>query len=188
VRADGLDGIYNRRAPTLKVANRTGASDRSLRPRRLTLGNPTSQPNEIVGDMKSVSGNISRSFVAPVPTVLKVGFSINRQRKDNTSVLKTWTFAPPAGVSRLVGGYDLINPTLSQQSFFNDTLKMKWVIPRNTTTSSRRNPEWFTTNDAATYQSGVTNSKYFKKQFPPPTFATTSSSSTTASGSWRRAF
>jgi hypothetical protein len=31
---------------------------------------------------------------------LKTGVSINRQRKDRTSQLKTWTFTPPATVSR----------------------------------------------------------------------------------------
>lgn len=163
VRADGLDGIYNRRAPKLTVTDRTGRPVDPYDPAGYTLASPTSQPNEIVGDMKSASANISRSFAFSSPMTLKAGLLINRQRKDNTSELKTWTFAPPAGVSRLVGSYDLINETLSQQSFFSDTLKLKWVSPTKLYDLYKAHPDWFTISDAATYQSGVTNSKYFEE-------------------------
>ena len=163
VRADDLDGIYNRRAPKLTVTDRTGRAVDPYDPADYTLASPTSQPNEIIGDMKSASANISRSFAFSSPMTLKAGVLINRQRKDNTSELKTWTFAPPAGVSRLVGSYDLINETLSAQSFFNDTLKLKWVSPTKLYELYKTRPEWFTTNDAATYQSGVTNSRYFQE-------------------------
>jgi TonB-dependent receptor len=163
VRADGLDGIYNRRAPKLTVTDRTGQAVDPYDPAGYTLASPTSQPNEIVGDMKSASANISRSFAFSSPMTLKAGVLINRQRKDNTSELKTWTFAPPAGVSRLVGSYDLINETLSSQSFFSDTLKLKWVSPTKLYDLYKTRPEWFTISDAATYQSGVTNSRYFQE-------------------------
>ena len=163
VRADGLDGIYNRRAPTLKVTNRAGQVVDPYDNANLTMGNPTSQPNEILSDMKSVAGNISRSFAFSVPTTIKAGFSVNRQRKDNTSVLKTWTFAPPASVSRLAGSYNLTNEFLSAQSFFSDTLKVKWVDPTKYYNLFKEHPDWFTISDAATHQSGVTNSKYFEE-------------------------
>jgi TonB-dependent receptor len=163
VRADGLNGIYSRRAPTLSVTNRTGQTVDPYDNANLTLGNPTSQPNEIRSDMRSVSANIARSFALAAPTTIKAGFSINRQRKDNTSVLKTWTFAPPATVSRLAKDHDLTNDMLSQQSFFSDTLKVKWVSPTKYYELFKAHPDWFTTSDAATHQSGVTNSRYFQE-------------------------
>jgi TonB-dependent receptor len=163
VRADGWDGVYDRRAPKLTVTNRAGQTVDPYDNAGLTLGNPTSQPNEVVTDMKSLAANISRAFALKTPLVLKTGFSINRQRKDNTSVLKTWTFAPPTGVSRLAGSYDLTNETLSAQSFFNETLKVKWVSPSKVYDLFKAHPEWFVLGEPAAYQSGVTNSKYFQE-------------------------
>jgi len=112
--------------------------------------------------MKSVSANIARSFALAAPTTIKAGFSINRQRKDNTSVLKTWTFAPPASVSRLAKDYDLTNDMLSQQSFFSDTLKLKWISPTKYYDLFKAHPDWFTISDAATHQSGVTQLQVFR--------------------------
>ena len=163
VRADGLDGIYDRRAPRLTVTDRTGQAVNPYDYANLTLANPTSQPNEIVGDMKSLAANIARNLDLAAPTTLKAGFSVNRQRKDNTSELRTWTFAPPAGVSRLAGSYDLTNDLLSRQSFFSDTLKVRWLSPAKYYELFKAHPEWFTISDAATYQSGVANSKYFEE-------------------------
>lgn len=163
VRADGLDGIYDRRAPRLTATTRAGVPFDPYDNANLTMNNPTSQPNEIVSDMKSVAANISRELKFGPPTVIKVGFTLNRQRKDNTSMLKTWTFAPPATVSRLVKDHDLTNTTLSAQSFFNDTLRLKWVSATKYFDLFKAHPEWFTLGEAAAYQSGVTNSKYFEE-------------------------
>jgi TonB-dependent receptor len=163
VRADGLDGIYDRYAPRLTVSNRAGQPVDPYDSAQLTLGAPTSQPQMIKADMKSIAANVSRSFVAPVPMVIKTGFSINRQRKDNTSELKSWTFAPPAGVSRVAGSYDLTNESLSRQAFFNDTLQVRWLSPTKYYDLFKANPTWFTLNEAGAYQSGVTNSKFFEE-------------------------
>ncbi len=163
VRADGLSGIYDRRAPKLTATTRTGAAFDPYDNAQLAPLNPTSQPNEITSDMKSAAANISRELNLVVPMTLKVGFSVNKQRKDNTSALTTWTFAPPATASRLVKDYDLTNDSLSAQSFFNDTLKVKWVSPSKYFNLFKAHPDWFTTSETATYQSGVTNSKYFEE-------------------------
>jgi TonB-dependent receptor len=163
VRADGLSGIYDRRAPKLTATTRAGAAFDPYDNAQLALLNPTSQPNEIASDMKSAAVNISRNLDLVVPMTLKVGFSVNKQRKDNTSELTTWTFAPPATASRLVKDYDLTNDSLSAQSFFNDTLKVKWVSPTKYYNLFKAHPDWFTTSPTAIYQSGVTNSKYFEE-------------------------
>jgi TonB-dependent receptor len=163
VRADRLDGIYNRYAPELTVTDRTGRPVDPYDNAQLTLGNPTSQPEMIKTDMKSVAANISRNFSAPFPVTLKTGFSLNRQRKDRETELKTWTFAPPATVSRLGGGHDLTNDQLSAQSFFNDTLKVKWLSAAKLYELFKANPTWFTLNEAAAYQSDATNSRYFEE-------------------------
>ncbi|MBI4627005.1 MAG: TonB-dependent receptor [Verrucomicrobia bacterium] len=163
VRADGWDGVYSRRAPKLTVTTRTGQAVDPYDSAGLTLSNPTSQPNEIVSDMKSLAANISRNLALGVPTTLKAGFTVNRQRKDNTSMLRTLTFAPPASVSRLAGSYDLTNESLSAQSFFNDTLKVKWVSPTKVYDLFKAHPEWFVLSESGAYQSGVVNSKYFEE-------------------------
>ena len=163
VRADRLDGIYNRYAPELTVTDRTGRPVDPYDNAQLTLGNPTSQPEMIKTDMKSVAANISRNFSAPFPVTLKTGFSLNRQRKDRETELKTWAFTPPATVSRLGGAQDLTNDQLSAQSFFNDTLKVKWLSPVKLYELFQANPAWFTLNEAAAYQSAATNSRYFEE-------------------------
>ena len=163
VRADGLDGIYSRLAPKLTATTRTGQPFDPYDNAQLAPLNPTSQPNEIVSDMRSIAANITRELRLGAPVTLKAGFSVNRQRKDNTSMLKTWTFAPPAGVSRLVKDYDLTNDALSARAFFNDTLKVKWVSASKYYDLFTAHPDWFTISDAASYQSGVTNSKFFQE-------------------------
>ncbi|MFO1447164.1 MAG: TonB-dependent receptor [Opitutaceae bacterium] len=164
VRADRLDGIYDRLAPIVTAKTRTGAVFDPYDNAELTLNAPTSQPNEIISDARQVTFNISRDFNLRVPVTLKTGFSINRQRKDNTSELKTWTFTPPGGAAaRLVKNYDLTNVELSQQSFFNDTLKVKWVSPVKLYDLFLANPSWFVLNEAGAYTSGVTNSRFLQE-------------------------
>ncbi len=163
VRADRLDGIYNRYAPQLTVTDRAGRAVDPYDNAALTLGNPTSQPEMIKTDMKGAAANVSRSFSAPFPLTLKTGFAVNRQRKDRETELKTWTFAPPATVSRLGGAHDLTNDRLSAQAFFNDTLKVTWLSPEKLYDLYRANPGWFVLNEAAAYQSDATNSRYFEE-------------------------
>ena len=51
-----------------------------------------------------------------------------------------------AGMQLLVlaGSYDLTNESLSQQAFFNDTLKVKWLSPTKYYDLFKANPTWFT--------------------------------------------
>jgi TonB-dependent receptor len=163
VRADGLDGVYNRRAPTYTATTRTGQAFDPYDNGELTLGNPTSGPQLLKADMKSVAANVSRAFNPGVPVTIKTGVSLNRQRKDNLLPVVTWTFAPPTGVSRLVKDYDLTNERLSSQSFFNDTFKAKWVSPVKYYDLFKAHPDWFTTSETTTYQSAVLNSKFFQE-------------------------
>ncbi|MEY4938352.1 MAG: hypothetical protein RIQ93_87, partial [Verrucomicrobiota bacterium] len=163
VRADGWDGVYDRVAPTITAKDRAGQTVNPYDYAGMTLSNPTSQPNEIISDLRTVSANISRNLNFAAPTTVKMGFTVNRQRKDNTSVLTTWTFAPPAGVSRLAGSYDLTNDRLSQRSFFKESLKLRWIDSSKYYQLFQAHPDWFTTNPAAIHQSGVTNSKYFQE-------------------------
>ena len=163
VRGEALEGVYSRRSPVLTVKNRTGQPVDPYDNVNLAMGNPTSQPNEVVTDLKSTAANVSRHFALSAPTTLKVGFAVNRLRKDNTSEAKSWSFAPPAGVSRTAGSYDLVNDLLSRQSAFSGTLKLNWIDPAKYYDLFKAHPEWFTINDATTYQSRVTNSKYFRE-------------------------
>jgi iron complex outermembrane receptor protein len=163
-RADRLDGIYDRLAPIVTARTRTGAVFDPYDNAELTLNAPTSQPNEIVSDARQFTFNISREFNLRVPVTLKTGVSINRQRKDNTSELKTWTFTPPGGAAaRLVKNYNLTNDELSQQAFFNDTLQVKWVSPVKLYDLFVANPSWFVLNEAGAYTSGVTNSRFLQE-------------------------
>jgi len=163
LKATGWDGIYSRRAPTLTATTRAGQGVDPYDNAGLVMAAPTSQPNEIISDMRSLAANISRELKLGAPMILKAGFSVNRQQKDNTSVAKGWTFSPPVTASRLVGDYDLTDPTLSAQTFFSDTLKVKWVSPTKYYDLYKAHPEWFVLNEAGAYQSGVLNSKFFEE-------------------------
>jgi len=163
IRAEDLPGVYSRRAPKLTVANRAGQPVDPYDNAQLALGNPTSQPEELRNDLKSASANVARTFFVPAPLTLKTGFTLNRQRRDRVSQLRTWTFAPPAGISRLAGGHDLTNESLSRQEFFNETLRVKWVSPAKYYELFKARPDWFTLNEAGAYSSGVTNSRFFQE-------------------------
>ncbi len=163
VRADDLQGVYSRRAPRITAFTRTGQAVDPYDNAQLTLSNPTSQPEQIRNDMRSVAANIARTFRVPFPLTFKTGFTVNRQRRDRVSEARSWTFAPPAGVSRLAGAYDLTNDGLSQQAFFNDTLKVKWVSATKFYELFKSRPEWFTLNEAAAYSSAVANSRFFQE-------------------------
>jgi iron complex outermembrane receptor protein len=163
LRADGWDGIYNRYAARITATTRTGQPFDPFDSAQLTLANPTSQPEEIRTDMKSVSANLSRNFPLSTPLTLKTGFSINRQRKDRETGLKTWTFAPPASVGRLVRDHDLINESLSRQTFFNDTRQLRWISPTKYYDLFKAHPDWFVLGEAAAYQSSVANSRFFQE-------------------------
>ena len=163
LRAEGWDGVYNRYAPRITATTRTGQPFDPYDNAQLTLGNPTSQPEEIQTSMKSVSSNLSRTFALSTPLTLKTGFSINRQRKDRESELRTWTFAPPASVSRLAGAHDLTNESLSRQSFFNDTRQLRWISPTKYYDLFKAHPEWFVLGEPAAYQTSVANSRFFQE-------------------------
>lgn len=163
LRADGWDGVYNRIAPRITATTRTGQPFDPYDNAQLPLANPTSQPEKIRTDMRSLSANISRSFALSTPLTLKSGFSINRQRKDRESELRTWTFSPPASASRLVRDYDLTNESLSRQTFFNDSLKVKWVSPTKYYDLFKAHPDWFVLGQPAAYQTSVANSRFFQE-------------------------
>ena len=163
LRAEGWDGIYNRYAPRITATTRTGQPFDPYDSGQLTLANPTSQPEHIRSDMRSLSANISRNFALAAPLTLKTGFTLNRQRKDRESELRTWTFSPPASASRLVRDYDLTNDSLSRQTFFNDSLKLKWVSPTKYYNLFQAHPDWFVLGEPAAYQSRVANSRSFEE-------------------------
>ena len=163
VRGEVFDGIYDRYAPRVTATNRAGQAVDPYDHAQLTLGNPTSQPEMIKTDMKSLAANLSRPLPLDTLVVLKTGFSINRQRKDRTSVLKTWTFSPPATASRLAGAYDLTNESLSRQTFFRDSLQVRWLNPVKYYELYQVHPDWFVLNEAGAHQSGVTNSRFFQE-------------------------
>lgn len=161
-RAERLDGIYDRYAPRF-TATRNGQPFDLFDGGNLTLLNPTSQPEQIANDLRSVAANLSRTFALAAPVTLKTGFVVNRQRRDRDSELRTWTFNPPATASRLVRDYDLINDSLSAQRFFNDTLQLRWVSASKYYDLFKANPTWFTLNEAAAYQSATANSRFFQE-------------------------
>ncbi len=163
VRADGLDGVYSRRAPRYSATTRTGAAFNPYDAAELTLGNPQSAPRQIVADVRTLSANVARPFGTAAPTTLKAGFAINTQRKDVVQTTRTWTFTPPAGGSRLVRDYDVVSGPLSAQSMFDDTFRARWVSPAKLHALSRARPELFVLNEAAAYQSRVSNSKFFEE-------------------------
>ena len=163
VRADDLQGLYSRRAPRLTAVNRAGQPVDPYDNSQLTLSNPSSQPERIRNDMRSVSANIARTFRVPFPLTLKTGFTVNRQRRDRVSEARTWTFSPPAGVSRLAGAHDLTNESLSRQAFFSDTLKVKWISGSKLYDLFKARPEWFILNESAAYSSAVANSRAFQE-------------------------
>ncbi|MBI5771717.1 MAG: TonB-dependent receptor [Verrucomicrobia bacterium] len=162
VRAENLDGIYDRFAPRY-TATRNGQAFDLFDGNNLTLLNPTSQPEQLANDMRALSANLSRSFALAAPLTLKTGFNINRQRRDRQSELRTWTFAPPATVSRLARDHNLINDGLSRQRFFNDTLQLRWISPSKYYDLFKANPTWFTVNEAAAYQSAAASSRFFQE-------------------------
>lgn len=163
VRADDLQGVYSRRAPSITAVTRAGQAVDPYDNAQLTLGGPSSQPERIRNDMRSVSGNIARTFQVRFPLTLKTGFTVNRQRRDRVSEARTWSFSPPAGVSRLAGAHDLTNETLSRQVFFSDTLQVKWISPVKFYELFKARPEWFVLNEAAAYSSAVANSRSFQE-------------------------
>lgn len=163
-RLDDLEGVYARRAPIFSATTRAGVPFDGYDNANLTLGNPTSQPQENISYLRQLSMNVSRELPLPVTTMIKTGFTIGRQQKDQETELRTWTFAPPGGAdARLVKNYDLTNDTLSPQTFFSDTLRVKWVSPVKYYDLFTQHPDWFTLNEAAAYTSRVTNSKYLEE-------------------------
>jgi len=161
-RADGLDGIYNRYGPRY-TATRNGQPFDPFDGDNLTLLNPTSQPERIANDMRALTANLSRSFALAAPLTLKTGFSLNRQRRDRESELRTWTFAAPASVSRLVRDHNLINEPLSAQRFFNGTQQVRWVSSAKYYDLFKANPTWFALNEPAAHQSRAVNSRFFQE-------------------------
>jgi len=164
LRADGLEGVYSRRAPLFSAVDRAGKRVDPYDSGEFTVGAPTSSPNKIKSTMRQVAMNLSRDLPLPVRTSIKTGFSVNQQEKDNTAQIKTWTFTPPGGAStRLVKNLDLVNELESSQALFSGTLKAKWVSPAKFYDLYKKNPEYFVLNEAAAYTSGATNSKFLEE-------------------------
>ncbi len=164
LRADGLDGVYSRRAPSFSGVDRNGQRIDPYDSSEFTVGAPTSSPNKIKSTMHQGGVNLSRDLPLAVRTSIKTGLSVNHQEKDNTAQVKTWTFTPPGGASaRLVKNLDIINELESSQAFFSGTLKAKWVSPVKFYDIFKKNPEYFVLNEAAAYTSAATNSKFLEE-------------------------
>lgn len=164
VRADGLDRVYDQRAPLFTARTRTGQTFDPYDSAELSVGNPTSFPYRNEGSVVNLGVNVSREFTRPFPLTLKTGLAFKQQKSDYTGANSSWVFTPPGGAAgRLVKNLGLTNGTLSQQTFFRDTLKVKWASPFALHDLFKAHPEYFVFNEATAYDSGALNSKYVKE-------------------------
>ncbi len=164
LRAEGLEGVYSRRAPRFTAVDRSGRPVDPYDSADFTMGSPTSSPNEIKSLMRQVSVNVGRDLPFSLSSSIKTGFTINHQEKDNTAQLKTWAFNPPGGApGRLVKNLDVINEFAASQWLFSETLRAKWVSPAKFYDIYRKNPEYFVLNQSAAYISEATSSKFLEE-------------------------
>jgi len=163
IRMDDITGIYDGRAPQFSAINRAGNRVDPYDNSFMTVPMGVNNRLRIVDAMRTVSADVSRSFTAPLPTMLKAGVLISNQRKDRTQHNERWNFTPPAGVATNVGSYDLNDNGLSNMTAQQGTLKADYVSPRKLYQFMKANPTWFTYDAPTSFTNWARNSAFFEE-------------------------
>ncbi len=164
MRAEGFDGIYDRRAPVLSARDRAGAVVDPYGIRDLSVNSVSSGAREVKADMRQFNVNIGREFQTGFPLSLKTGIAVNTQQKEQLSYSTGWTFTPPGGAGgRLAQNFDFVNPTFSTRSFYDDSFKVEWLSPVKVYDLYRAHPEYFVGNEASDYTARANASKNLKE-------------------------
>lgn len=136
-----------------------------------SLGNYTLQtftqgtPQHYEATTTSAFANAARWLQFAVPVKVKTGLDVRREERSTTNPTTTYTFVGPDGIANtaddLVSRYDLVARDYSR-------LTMPFglgVIERPSSKKAydllRAHPEYFTTDDSATWRSAVTTSREF---------------------------
>jgi iron complex outermembrane receptor protein len=135
--------------------------------RLYTLNSVTSPQEPLMSnELTALKLNASRALPFAISTRLMAGFDYSLNERDLLEETRTWNFRPTfaAGTpERLVGSYDLINWSYSDQRSFRNGDKVKWVDPRKVYDLYKANPSYFVLNDASYHTSRVNGSQELKE-------------------------
>jgi TonB-dependent receptor len=173
--ATGLDGIYDRKIPTLTATTRTAQAVDLFNGINNSVNTVTSAPGVVQNEVRSLGANLARDFDFTVPTRIKVGYYLEQMTRSVTSGTSTWTFTPPGGAAaRTASNYDLIDDLFSRRMSFTDTsgktVGARYISLYNLHQLYLRNPAWFVLNEPAAYTNRVNGSVAIDETISAPYF------------------
>ncbi|MBM3852435.1 MAG: hypothetical protein FJ399_04685 [Verrucomicrobia bacterium] len=135
---------------------------------RLYTLNSVTSPQEplMTNDLTTLKLNASRALPFASSTRLMAGFDYSRNERVLLEETRTWNFRPTfaAGTpERLVGSYDLLNWSYSDQRSFRNGDRVKWIDPRKVYDLFQANPSYFVSNETSYHISRVNGSKELKE-------------------------
>jgi TonB-dependent receptor len=148
--------------PTVRATR--GGQPIDITDSRLYTLNSVTSPQEplMTSDLTTLKLNASRPLPLPFPTRLMAGIDVSRAERDIRAETRTWNFRPTFAAGspeRLVGSYDLINWSYSDQRRFRNGDQVKWIDPRKVYDLYKANPSYFVLNEASYHTSRVNGSK-----------------------------
>ncbi len=162
LRADGFGDVRFGVPPTVR-GTRAGQPIDVTDGRLYTLNSVTSPQEPLMtNDLTTVKLNASRLLPLPFSTRLMGGIDFSRNERDIRIETRTWNFRPTSAAGspeRLVGNYDLINWSYSDQRTFRNSDRVRWIDPRSVYELYKEQPSYFVLNEAAYHTSRVNGSQ-----------------------------
>ena len=164
LRADNLSGIASQTSPTITAKTAAGAAVDPSNINLFSLATATGGTIPLKSNERVVKLDAGRDFRWVHPFSLKAGVAYEGTERDIRNQTWSWTVSPPAAAGgKIVGNYDLVDPTFSKNWTFHDGSKVLWIDPAKAYRLYKDHPDYFTINNATTYISGVNGSKLLKE-------------------------
>ena len=164
LRAENLGGAASQVSPTITAKTAAGAAVDTNNINLFSLATATGVTIPLKSNEQVLKLDFGRDFHWLNPLALKAGLAYEGTERDIRNQTWSWTVSPPAAAGgKIVGSYDLVDTTFSNNWTFHDGSRLLWIDPVKAYRLYRDHPDYFTINDATTYISGVNGSKLLKE-------------------------
>ena len=165
LRHEGDNLMDDRRIAAITATTRTGIPVGIYDAANYSINTATDSNRRIHDEVSRAEWNLSRAFDGDdLKAIVKIGGAIERRAVDDTSAVRSWTFAPPGGASaKLAANHDVVEEGFSSGSYLTDAygndVRIRFISPTKLYRLYQNNPSWFVLNEAAAHIAKVNATK-----------------------------
>ncbi len=162
IRGDNLQNSSGIIPTRYTVTDRTGAPINYLDGGNYSINTVNTNQVDWNSQVYQLRADLSRDFLGPIPFTLKTGVYSNTLQNDQRRYPITWNFRPNGATdvtSRLASKFDVFDNAFNDDGPTLYGQKVRWISGKKLYDLYQKNPSWFVSDDATTWQNYVSNSR-----------------------------